>query len=79
MPRPATNCLIFALALYFRRRSCGNARRLIYRRSRNSILPHFLYQEARRGRERVVHYVPLTGGDSESAPLFRGRVKWGDQ
>jgi hypothetical protein len=73
-----SNCLIFAVTLYLLRVGCNSAGRVVCRRSRNGIFPHFMYAERRSGATRLLHYVPRTGGDSGRNPLFCGRVKWGD-
>ncbi len=76
--RSLSNCLIFALALYFRRSHVAD-RYLILRGSRLSIGPHFLYGELRRGKMRLVSYKPRENRSKESPPmLFEGVARWGD-
>lgn len=71
-----TNCLFWALALYLRRKRVGY---VLVRRSRWGRFPHFLYGEVRRGRWRIVSYVPVQPRHKECPPpVFAGRVKWGD-
>lgn len=73
-----TNCLLFALALYWRRR--GRAERyILVRRSRMSWTPHFLYAELRRGRLRIISFKPInTAFKACPPPVFPGRAAWGD-
>ena len=72
-----SNCVFFALALYWRRRMRGY---LTFRRSRWGPFPHVLYGELRKsGLVHVVSYVPTDPRHKKlPPPLFRGRVKWGD-
>ncbi len=76
-----SNCLLFAWALYRRRRRKGREGYLVLRRSRLAMkAPHLLYAEKRRdGSLRVVSYVPHDPAARKCAPaLFRGWAKWGD-
>jgi hypothetical protein len=70
-----SNCLVFAVTLWWRRGGY-----LVIRRSRWGWFPHFLHGTARAdGRVRVVSYVPRDPRRKVSpAPVFRGRVQWGD-
>ena len=91
-----SNCLFFAVALYWRRwlssrwvRVDGERYFVVWRRDPRcilirasrlgSLLPHVLYAEARGGRLRVVHFVPLDPKVKIlPPPCFRGRLKRGD-
>lgn len=74
------NCLLFAIALYIRRRGSGNRCQIVVRRSNKGRFPHFMFKEWRRGGPRLVHYVPIqTNTGSRCRPLFSGWVKWGDR
>lgn len=69
-----SNCLLFALLLWLR---VGGY--LVVRRSRWGPFPHFLHGRLRRGRLRLVGYVPRSPRRHIlPPPLFRGRVHWGD-
>nr|WP_145544794.1 hypothetical protein [Variovorax boronicumulans] len=70
-----SNCLIWAVALYWRRRKKGAAGYLVMRRSRWGRFPHFLYME----RGRLYSYVPRDPRVKRlPPPVFRGRSKFGD-
>jgi hypothetical protein len=74
-----TNCLFFALTLYWRRRGRAGQRYLLARRSRLGWTPHFLYAEVRRGRIRIISYKPNnTAFKACPPPVFAGRAAWGD-
>lgn len=76
-----SNCLIFALALYRRRKAKGREGYLVIRRSRLARkAPHLLYAERRRdGSLRVVSYVPRDPVTRKCPPaLFTGWARWGD-
>lgn len=74
-----TNCFIFAIALYFRRRGRGKPCYIVMRRANNGFFPHFLFGEWRFGRLRLIDAVPVKDGpDSSPWLLFSGRVRWGD-
>lgn len=75
-----SNCLLFALALYWRRRRKGREGYLVIRRSRMGPFPHCLYGELRVcGRIRVVSFVPARPRRKAAPPpMFRGSSKWGD-
>jgi hypothetical protein len=74
-----TNCLFYAVALFWRRRGTGNRRYLAIRRSDSGNFPHFLYAELRRGRWRVISYKPIFPHHRMCPPLlFAGRARWGD-
>jgi hypothetical protein len=62
-----------------RRFRLGRPQRVRVRKSHWGWFPHFLYEEARRGRTRVWSYVPIDPARRLCPPLlFRGRVRWGD-
>lgn len=74
-----SNCLAFALRLWWRRSRKGKPVYLLARRSRWGRFPHFLVGEVRAGRMRLVSYVPRAPRDKSCPPpCFSGRVKWGD-
>jgi hypothetical protein len=74
-----TNCLFFAVALFWRRRGTGARRYLAIRWSDSGPFPHFLYVEERRGRLRVISYKPISPSPRTCPPLvFSGRACWGD-
>eukprot|EP01030_Chromulinospumella_sphaerica_P027013 gene27013-27244_t len=56
--RVMTNCLFFALALYWRRRGRAGQRYILTRWSRLGWTPHFLYAEQRHGRLRIISFKP---------------------
>lgn len=73
------NCLIYALALYFRRRSRGKSCQIVMRKARGGFYPHFMFAEQRAGRRRLVHYQPYdVSRDSGRGLMFCGWVKWGE-
>ena len=75
--RSASNCLFWALAMFWRRR--GRHRYLLIRRSHWGPFPHVLYAERRGDRLRVLGYVPdAPRPHLVPPPLFRGHVRWGD-
>lgn len=74
-----SNCLIWAVLLYLRRRVRGKACYVSIRSSRYGRFPHFVYTERRPYGLRMVGYVPLNPRHKTCPPpLFCGRVKWGD-
>ena len=74
-----SNCLSWAVAMWWRRQRCGHAGYIVARRSRWGRFPHFLYAEMRRGHLRLVSYVPVEPRHKECPPpVFAGRVRWGD-
>lgn len=80
-----TNCLLFALALWWRRRArCRQAGRrcgITVVGSHWGPFPHLMYSQQRAdGRHRLVGYAPLTPRRRLiPPPLFVGRVVWGDK
>lgn len=74
-----TNCLFFAIALYFRRYAKGRRQYIQWRMSDSGPFPHFLYVELRYGRQRVVSYKPIAPTARSCPPMvFLGAVRWGD-
>lgn len=77
-----TNCLFFAVALYFRRRKqIGIGRHyLVLRKSDSGRFPHFLYVEhLPHSGVRFISYKPRHPIERKCPPaLFEGRVRWGD-
>lgn len=75
-----SNCLLFALLLYARRRRRGRFGYLVIRRSRWGRFPHVLYAEIRsNGLLRVVSYKPRDPRHKcMPPPVFRGDSRWGD-
>ncbi len=75
-----SNCVVFALQLYVRRRRKGREGYLVMRRSRWGPFPHVMYAEVRTtGTLRVVSYVPTAPRHKPVPPLmFTGSSKWGD-
>lgn len=75
-----SNCILWAFALWFRRR--GHVRRcyVSWRKSDWGWFPHVLYTELRPyGKWRVVSYKPVNPKRRAfPPPLFRGRPRWGD-
>jgi hypothetical protein len=75
-----SNCVLFALCLYLRRRKRGLEGYLLIRKSRLGWYCHVLYAEVRPGgRLRIVSFKP---NDARPLfcppPLFRGHGAWGD-
>lgn len=76
-----SNCLFWAVALYWRRRRKGKDGHLMIRPSRwMAWAPHLLYAEPRpSGTWRVVSYVPIKPARGLCPPpVFKGRSRWGD-
>lgn len=75
-----SNCLFFALALYWRRRCKGDEVYLAFRRSRWGKFHHFLVlRRCRDGRMRAVSYKPADPRERKiPPPLFEGKSHWGD-
>lgn len=75
-----SNCIVFAVALYLRRRRKGREGYLMMRRSRLAWGPHLLYAEMRRsGTLRLVSYKPTQAREKPLVPpLFHGTSRWGD-
>lgn len=81
MIRKRSNCLFFALRLFYRRKGRGKRGYVISRRSNYGWFPHFMYARPRKcGRYQIVGYIPLNPKFKKlPPPIFRGKVKWGDQ
>ena len=75
-----SNCLIWAMALYLRRRRKGDEVYLAVRRSRWGRFPHALVmRRCADGRFRAVSYKPVDPrAKACPPPLFRGASRWGD-
>ena len=74
-----SNCISFALALYWRRRAKGKRCYLAIRKSDLARVPHFLVFELRGTVFRVVSFKPVNPKHkSVPPPVFKGRVTWGD-
>ena len=74
-----SNCLIFAIRLWWRRQMKGRRVYISLRKSHWGRFPHFVVFERRPYGWKLVSYVPLDPRRKVSPPpLFRGRVKWGD-
>lgn len=75
-----SNCVIFALALYWRRRAKGDEVYLAVRRSRYGFFPHFLVMRRRRdGLFRAVSFKPVDPCERKMPPaMFVGQSRWGD-
>lgn len=75
-----SNCIMFALRLYWRRRKRGDEVYIAVRRSRWGLFPHVLImRRCQDGRFRAVSYKPLNPKERKiPPPLFKGSSKWGD-
>lgn len=74
-----SNCIIFALLLYWRRRAKGKLGYVMVRRSRYGKFPHMLYQEPCHYGMRIVSFVPMNPKHKTlPPPMFKGKSKWGD-
>lgn len=75
-----SNCLVWAIRLYLRRRGKAIESYIAIRQSRWGPFPHFLYIERRAsGSWRVVSYIPISPRHKRCPPpLFTGRTHWGD-
>lgn len=70
-----SNCLLWAVAMKWRRWCKGKKGRIRYRQSYYGWFPHFLYIE----RHRTVSYVPIDPKHKTCPPpIFMGRVRYGD-
>lgn len=75
--RGRTNCLLWALAMWWRRR--GRPRAIALRASNWGPFPHAVYIERRPYGLRLISYAPTFPRPRLiPPPLFRGRVRWGD-
>ena len=75
-----SNCIIFALKLYWRRRAKGDEVYLALRKSRWGAFPHvLLMRRCLDGRFRAVSFKPTDPQARKvPPPLFKGASKWGD-
>jgi len=75
-----SNCIVWAIALYLRRRAKGKFGYIMVRRSRWGKFPHVLYAEKRmHGGMRIVSFVPQNPlHKSVPPPLFHGKSRWDD-
>lgn len=75
-----SNCIMWAWALYWRRRKRGREGYIMFRRSRMGPFPHALYAEVRRcGTLRIVSFKPATPREKTvPPPLFLGAPSFGD-
>jgi hypothetical protein len=80
-----SNCALFALALWWRRRRAGRPGTVRWRMSwRTPLSVHVMYARPRRpmflGQWQVVSYAPPEDHVARllPPPVFRGRVYWGD-
>ena len=75
-----TNCLLYAMSLWWRRMRKGQRVYFTVRKSDMGNFPHFLFGEERRGRLRIISYKPIAPRRRRLPPLFfKGRVAWGDK
>lgn len=69
-----SNCLFYAIALYWRRR--GHRGYFTFRKSDHGWFPHFLYFE----KHHIVSYKPHNPTKQKCPPaFFEGGVCWGDK
>ena len=75
-----SNCLVWSIRLYLRRRRAGKCGYLVVRKSRWGSYCHVLYAERRKsGALRIVSYIPIHPKRKPiPSALFDGRSKWGD-
>ena len=77
--RCGSNCIIWALLLYRRRRAKGKIGYIMLRRSRFGKFPHMLYAEKRSYGLCIVSFVPRNPRHKHlPPPLFDGKSRWGD-
>lgn len=70
-----SNCLLWSVAMWWRRHRKGKLGRIRYRQSNHGWWPHFVYQEGRR----MYSYVPIDPRHKICPPpVFKGRPKFGD-
>lgn len=76
-----TNCIAFAVRLWWRRRHKAIRCYVAWRRSDWGRFPHAVYCERLpSGRVRMVSYKPIDPRRKAlPPPLFAGRVEWGDK
>lgn len=75
-----SNCILWAISLYLRRRRKGKRGYLLVRRSRFGKFPHMLYMEHRTDKTlRIVSFVPKNPKHKTlPPPMFEGKSRWGD-
>ncbi len=75
-----SNCIIFALRLYRRRRQRGEEVYLSVRRSRWGRFPHMLvFRRRATGSWQCVSYKPLNAREKKlPPPMFQGGPRFGD-
>lgn len=74
-----TNCLFYAIALFWRRYKKGKRQYIAIRKSDSGPFPHFLYVETRFGRDVFISYKPKQSiTRTFPPPIFNGLVRWGD-
>lgn len=75
-----SNCCIFALLLYLRRKAKGKRCYIAMRRSDMARFPHFLVLELRGSTFRCISFKPKNPRHKPVPPLlFDGRAVWGDE
>lgn len=76
-----SNCLLFALQLWFNALKRGQESYIAVRKSRWGYFPHFLFEYAYdNGNRRCVSYIPVNPKHKLlPPPMFTGKVKWGDK
>jgi hypothetical protein len=81
--RPSkTNCWIWAIRLFIRRKNKAKRRYFLVRWSDCGWMPHLLYCELRPyNKHRVISLKPIGGTAPTKIPevLFHGEIKWGDK
>lgn len=75
-----SNCLIFALKLYYRRRRKGYKGFVSSRQSKYYKGPHFMYSRVRANKTiQLVGFVPKYPKKRVlPPPFFEGKIVWGD-
>jgi len=78
--RGYSNCIIFALILYRRRKLKNRRGFLVIRRSHWGPFPHVMFGRLRKNGEiAVVGFGPISPKPRWiPPPLFKGKVHWGD-
>lgn len=78
--RKFSNCLVFALMLYYRRRRKGKKGFVISRQSKYYKGPHFMYARMRENKTaQLVGFVPKYPKQRTfPPPFFEGKIVWGD-
>lgn len=75
-----SNCILFAIGLYRRRRQRGEEVYLTVRRSRFGKFPHMLvFRRRKTGSWQAVSYKPVNPQQKKlPPPLFKGAPRFGD-